>query len=180
MLQIKKTSLYQWKSRGFICTKMSCICKLTFLLIKLITFRCGRKCVNKNTFFHTSPQWQKMGWGMLILIRQTVSSSSTLPCVLLSLGVSYFSSVLWLTSCSVSPCGDLLWSMSPSGQMNYLSPPSISGVGIMRHSNRDFNTAAQASPWIKRTVNHHRATFRYCCCFSDSPDLYGGKAVNAF
>lgn len=43
------------------------------------------------------------------------------------------------------PRGHLLCPKSPSGQMNYLSPPSIRGAEIMRHGNREFNTVAQAS-----------------------------------
>lgn len=43
-------------------------------------------------------------------------------------------------------CGDLLCSMSPPGRMNYLSPPSISRLQIMRRGKREFNTAASTSP----------------------------------
>lgn len=75
--------------------------------------------------------------------------------------------------------GDLVCSMSPSGQINYLSPPSISRVGIMRHGNRGFNTVAKTSPRI-RTVNHPKAHFNRCCHFSHSSDLYRGKSINYF
>ena len=132
-------------------------------------------------------QWQEVGgekcrsdalaW---ILTRQTMYVLNSAS-MLLSIGVSYFLILQPLTDKLFSfPRGDLLWSMSPSGQMNYLSPPSISGVGIMRHGNQGLNTVAKTSPWIRGTVNHHRAHFRRCCHFSDSPDLYGAKAINDF
>lgn len=70
------------------------------------------------------------------------------------------------------PCRDLSCPTSPSGPMNYLSPPSISRAGIIGRGNLEFSTAVKASPWIRRTVNHHKAIFRGCLSFSDFPDLY--------
>lgn len=67
------------------------------------------------------------------------------------------------------PCRDLSRPTSPSGQMNYLSPPSISEAGIIGHGNLEFNTAVEASPWIRAPVNHPKAVFRRCPSFSDFP-----------
>lgn len=51
--KILKTSLHQRKGRGFISTKMSCICKLTLLIIKIHYIQVWKEVCSQKYIFST-------------------------------------------------------------------------------------------------------------------------------
>lgn len=130
--------------------------------------RFERSNISTTLYYETTGDWDNSeflvlgNWNMSILIREKFD---------LKLSLWVFISLLLTDKRFSLPCRDLSCPTSPSGQMNYLSPPSISEAGIIGRGNLEFSTAVKASPWIRRTVNHHKAIFRGCLSFSDFPDL---------